>query len=625
MSRGTRALVERFCLPNSKGAQTSDIILNGEVVGWSYNGESYYKGLVVKIFHCDHVELLASPHVNNIQLHLESRWDIPLLKATVVAFSMQFLRMGDLVRVIKGSLRGESGTVVSTDHTSGSDIEHVFWVGDTVRVVAGPYTGLEGHLIQMHDDVFHICQETTKEVVEVSKYYLDRHPLNHTLKSHLPTQQHFEPPSDSDSIEIGDYIQVLGGEHAGRRGIVDWFSKGDTNLWFRDIFTANNMGSGLSSISVPATMVRRTDLAQTLVFTKERGYDVRPGDTVSVAHGPEFGARGLVQHVDFPNARLSLICDGDKSLINVPICFVIKTHNASLDSFKKDIGHEVFVIGGQWKGYRGTLDSLSLETCTVAVRGQVRATLKLHDVVTKYGMRLNGVMLEGPELSSFCDMRKRSYLAPPPRSVTLPVEQIPSSSLASITDPSLPSSNGWSEWSASPSSVDVEHDPSSSANPSSSSAMQAWSVDELDVQDSIEASTEKLRDTGPLPWLMSKEFSSELLGYHVLFKVSVGFMNGRLQRRFVSTACPDLFCGENGPAPEGCVAVFCTSNSAGAAIEHYHIPASDLSPAPPRKKNQECLILDGVHRGLIRTIAKCEIAKKNTVDIKITPTVTTVL
>jgi ribosomal protein L24 len=58
-------------------------------------------------------------------------------------------------------------------------------------------------------------------------------------------------------------------------------------------------------------------------------------------------------------------------------------HNVSLDSFKKDIGQEVFVIGGDRKGYRGTLSSLSLETCTVAVRGQVRATLKLHDVVTR--------------------------------------------------------------------------------------------------------------------------------------------------------------------------------------------------------------------------------------------------
>lgn len=184
MPRGTRALAERSRFPNGKGGQVSDIISNGEVVGWSYRGESYYKGLVVKIFHRDCVELVASPHINDIQFHMESGWDIPFLKATVVAFSMQFLRVGDLARVIKGSLRGELGTVVSTDHTCDSvglefnfdgcleeaevslrDIERVFRVGDTVRVVAGPYMGLEGHLIQMSDDVFHVCQDTTKEVV----------------------------------------------------------------------------------------------------------------------------------------------------------------------------------------------------------------------------------------------------------------------------------------------------------------------------------------------------------------------------------------------------------------------------------------------------------------------------
>ncbi|KAG2086098.1 hypothetical protein BD769DRAFT_1397002 [Suillus cothurnatus] len=629
MPQGTRSLVERSRLPNSKAGQDGP------------TKESYYKGLVVKIFARDQVELVAVPHVNDIQLHLESGWDTPFLKATVVAFSMQFLRVGDSARVVKGSLRGELGTVISTDHTCDSvglefnfdgcleeteislqDIERVFRVGDTVRVVAGPYMGVEGHLIQMYDDVLHVCQETTKEVIEVSKYYLDRRPLRHTLKSHLPTQQYFEPPSDSDSIEIGDYIQVLGGKHTGRRGIVNWFARGDTNLWFRDIFTPNNADSNLSSISVPASMVQRTDLARTITFTKERGYDVRPGDTVSVARGPECGAQGLVQHVDFPNACLSLICNGDKSIINVPIRFVIKIHNASVDSFKKDIGHEVFIIGSERKGYRGTLSSLSVETCTVAVRGQVIATLKLHDVVTRYGMRLNGVMLQGPELVSFCDMRKRSYLVPPPRSVTPPAEKIPSSSSASITDSSLAPFNGWSTWS---SSVDVEHDPSSSVNPSSSSTLQAWSVDALDIRDSIEVRTEKIRDTGPLPWLMSKEFSSNLLGYHILFGVSAGFMHGKLQKRFVSTACPDPFCGENGPAPEGCVAVFCTSNSAGAALQHYHIPASDLSLAPPCKKNQECLILDGIHRGLIRIVSKCEITKKNTVDIQVTPTVTATL
>jgi hypothetical protein len=45
------------------------------------------------------------------------------------------------------------------------DIERVFRVGDTVRVIAGSYTGLEGYLIQMCSDLFHVCQEISKEVV----------------------------------------------------------------------------------------------------------------------------------------------------------------------------------------------------------------------------------------------------------------------------------------------------------------------------------------------------------------------------------------------------------------------------------------------------------------------------
>jgi hypothetical protein len=159
----------------------------------------------------------------------------------------------------------------------------------------------------------------------------------------MPIQQHVKPPCDPDSIEIGDYIQVLDGEHTGKCSIVNWFPKGDTNLWFQDIFTVNDTESGLDSllsISVPATMVQWTDLTQTIHFTNERGFDVRPGDTVSITHGPEFRAQGLMQHIDFPKACLSILCDGDKSIvsiihfdsdisnsgqIHVPIRFVIKT------------------------------------------------------------------------------------------------------------------------------------------------------------------------------------------------------------------------------------------------------------------------------------------------------------
>jgi hypothetical protein len=93
-------------------------------------------------------------------------------------------------------------------------------------------------------------------------------------------------------------------------------------------------------------------------------------------------------------------------------------------------------------------------------------------------------------------------------------------------------------------------------------------------------------------------------------------MGGKLHNCFVWTACPDPFCGDNGPAPNGCVAVFCTSNSARAALQHYHIPASDLSPASPCKKNQQCLILDSNAHGQILTIVKCNM-KKNSVEIAI--------
>ncbi|KAG2750769.1 hypothetical protein P692DRAFT_20728873 [Suillus brevipes Sb2] len=238
----------------------------------------------------------------------------------------------------------------------------------------------------------------------------------------------------------------------------------------------------------------------------------------------------------------------------------------------------------------------------------------------RYGVRLNGSILQGPELISFCDMRKRSYLAPPPRSITPPVETIASSSSDSITHPTPSSTSAWSTWSAHPEGADAAQSPSASVNPSSST-FQAWNVDEHDIQDENSIVAEKIRDSGLLPWL--REFAALFRKYHAMLKVSPSF-DGSLSKRFVSTACPDPFCGDNGPAPENFIAAFCTSNGAGAAIKHYHIPARFLSPAPPRKKNQECLILDGPHRGLIRTLVSCS-AKHANVKISITPTTTVTL
>ncbi|KAG2123402.1 hypothetical protein BD769DRAFT_1743117 [Suillus cothurnatus] len=330
------ALLKQSCLPNTKAV--SDILCDGTVVGLKYKGESYYMGLLLKNFPCNHLEPVASPHVNDIHLHLQSGWDKPFLKKTVIAFSAQFLRVGDSVKVVQGSLRGQLSKVVLTDHSCGSvglelgfndggleeielrfqDIECVFRVGDSVRVVAGSFLGVEGHILQMDGDIFHICQAVSKEE-----------------------------------------------------------------------------------------------------YTKERGYDVRPGDTVSVVCGPEYQAKGFVHSINYPNARLTLV--------TIPIRFVVKIHNTNLDAFCNDTGKEVFIIKGNQKGYRATLYSYNSEHCIIALPGQQRTKLKLQNIVTRYGMRLDGVILEGTEFISFCKMWKQSFHTLPPRSTTPPVEGVPTS------------------------------------------------------------------------------------------------------------------------------------------------------------------------------------------------------
>lgn len=113
-------------------------------------------------------------------------------------------------------------------------------------------------------------------------------------------------------------------------------------------------------------------------------------------------------------------------------------------------------------------------------------------------MRLDGVILEGTEFVSFCDMWKRSFHALPPRSTTPPVEGVPTSSTppvegvpASITDPT-PSLS--SPWSASPENFDMSHNPTSGVNPNPSQN-NPWIVDEQDIRESNDARAGKPQDS----------------------------------------------------------------------------------------------------------------------------------
>lgn len=61
----------------------------------------------------------------------------------------------------------------------------------------------------------------------------------------------------------------------------------------------------------------------------------------------------------------------------------MKVCDTDLNHFKKDIGTEVFIIAGDWKGFRATLRSLGPETCIVAVCGQKVIQLKLYEVANR--------------------------------------------------------------------------------------------------------------------------------------------------------------------------------------------------------------------------------------------------
>jgi ribosomal protein L24 len=188
MPRGSRSLLDRSRLLN--GDAISNISIGEEVIGCKYKGERYYMGLLLKNVHRDRLEPVVCPHADDIQLHLQSGWNRTFLKTTVHAFAMQFLRVGDRARIVKGDLRSEIGQVVSTDYPAGSvtlalkfsgfrkevdirleDIERIFQVGDSVRVVAGPYLGVEGYIIQMVDDIICLCQDVSKEEVNVSFFF----------------------------------------------------------------------------------------------------------------------------------------------------------------------------------------------------------------------------------------------------------------------------------------------------------------------------------------------------------------------------------------------------------------------------------------------------------------------
>ncbi|KAG2748511.1 hypothetical protein P692DRAFT_20874826 [Suillus brevipes Sb2] len=236
MPKGFIALFNPSHLPQD--ISTTDITRDGEIVAQKYKGEEYYGGLLKKSFHRYSTELVAIPHPDDIQLHIQAGWDTPFAQKATIAFSKLSLRAGDSVRLHTPNLHGQICTVLSTDHTFGGtidllfeldgvirqtqatlvNIERVFNIGDEVQALTGVYQGVEGHLIQKYEDNYMICQT-------VSKYYLDCRPIDCTLQAYMLAPQYVNPPEEPKTIEIGDYVTVTVSDLIRKSGLVLWASR----------------------------------------------------------------------------------------------------------------------------------------------------------------------------------------------------------------------------------------------------------------------------------------------------------------------------------------------------------------------------------------------------------------
>ncbi|KAI6038183.1 hypothetical protein EDC04DRAFT_2604269 [Pisolithus marmoratus] len=469
------------------------------------------------------------------------------------------------------STERSSDEVVKALEISVHDFKLEFPTGASVQVIVGLNCGFQGIVIGKVDDMY----------LDVPAIFLASHVSPTTYISREPDNQVPDDPLIHESrIQPGDFVHVISGPHKGLCGTLHWHSgreilitpstlqqadpdnlgdKGKSRAQEPEVLGGDgdiDEGSDLIQVSVSMDEVLIIP-PSTLQFSREKGYDVTIGDRVRVAR----------------------VLADDGPLHNVLIGFCVKLENHSLRDVERQVGHEVWIISGPRKGYRGTLRSVGRTYCNVAIESGIMQ-LKNTAVVTESGMFLNGAILDSTRMAAFIELRRKSFVWTVPRSTTPPTSQ-------STVDPSAesgPSTLACDPW--------VPHSDDTTPRP----------LNELAQAEA---------DYGCVPWLFDNNFC-DYANWRVCLRVAASYNRGSLLKRVVHTTVPDRFSTVVhglGLAPPGHVSVTVTSSTVSANIEHHFIPACDLTPANPRSAGQYCLVLHGELAGQIHRVKKCQVKK----------------
>ncbi|KAI5994442.1 hypothetical protein EDD15DRAFT_2196055 [Pisolithus albus] len=605
---------------------------SGAEIGYSCGGQQFVRGLLRLTLPVNALELVELPHPDDIRFHVATGVDPPFVEEMLNIFSVQFWREHDSVEIQEGDLRGKRGMLADIDLHKRSAIVlcdsddtfecnlrelcRVFKIGDTVRVIAGPFCGETGYVIVLHERTLVLAvmqSDKSSANIEVSKFAVQSQLPEHVL-SVVPEDNELQSvrPLPGDEALPGDVVRAYRGPYIGESGIIEWISS-DGKVW---IFK-HGKGKGKEDARedkgkedapadkgkeaapadkgkeaapadgenpAPSLTVVAIDIADliierapnTLTFSKDKGYNVAVGDTVEVVRGQCRHSQGTVKAVDLTKASLDFVRPTDGVQITVPITFCRKIKECFDHRLSKFVGRDVWVIAGDKKGTRATLRTIGRMSSWVELYGQL-TQLKNNQIATPAGMLLDGTLLPPQLQCGLKALHSRSFIAPVvPRSVTLPPSPGPSN-----------------------------------AGPSDAGPLDAWSITPADIAQ-MQTPQMQTPDYGDVPWLFQPDFC-DFKSFHLGFNVSVGFTQVSLGKRVVRTVCPDRFMGQNGPALPGSVCVTVTGHNSGLAIQHLTIPARYLMPANPTGKNQLCLVLKGPQAGQVVHIKKCQRNSKSVV------------
>ncbi|KIJ06250.1 hypothetical protein PAXINDRAFT_20549 [Paxillus involutus ATCC 200175] len=534
------------------------------------NDVFYHRGLMRRTFPNDVFEVIGLPHPDDIALHAEAQVDPDLIHRTYLSFSYQFWKEGDLVWIWVGSFEGERATIVAVTLDEGSakvslgdssvydvplaDLCRLFRGGDTVKVLAGVHRGYLGTVIAVAEDTVTLLLDKTMEVVVIFHTFLETHLAQHvaSLTSHHPAPDIdiFYVLEDFDDVMPGDIASVVTGQYHGSIGLIDWIST--TDGWMGIVARIKGRDeddtADETALIVHSAEVVISKPSQTLTYSREKGYNVTIGDTLHIVRGEHHGLTGVVRTIDLAKAKVELVSDSNGH---------VKVAEFSPAQVTRSIGLDIWIVGGDKKGFHATLRGVNCKSCLVSIHGYPNLEVRKHQLCTDSSILLDGTVLEGRQLEQLKALQVRSFVAQEDTSQGRTPSPKPSSSVLQNNS----EGDGW----------------------------------KITPEDFVQSSQPAF-DKGSISWLFDNTFC-DFSRHYLSFNISAAFGGGCFTRQIMRTACPDHFCGGAGPAPPGCVLLSAMSNHSGRGIEHYNVPARCLTPASPTTKGQFILVLRGDLKG----------------------------